>query len=274
MAWWAGSARARGWLVVVAGVGCTTPNPAYDEDGLATTASSDTGSGADTLGSATTRPSDTTQVGSGEAGSESGLASCEDPPLGVEVVVVPTNVPEPELCGFEDVRIGRFELSGGQYRLHLAPECMVGSPVPIVFSPKGPSLSEAMPRCVSFDIRYRPDCTFEAVTIREVENDALIFAAATNPASHIAELELALGDPAGDVCDCGSAACCDGSPPPGPYTVDASTSGGSVTLAQGEQTTFSSGNGMFELAVPRARATDDCERPVQVDWYYRQVSGG
>lgn len=274
MAWWAESARARGWLVVVVGVGCSTPNPAYDEGGLATTTQSDTGSGADTLGSATTRPSDTTQAGSGEAGSESGLASCDDPPLGVEVVVVPTNVLEPDLCGFEDARIGLFELSSGQYRLHLAPDCMVGSPVPIAFSPKGPSFSEAMARCVSFDIRYRADCTFEAVTIRDVETDALIFAAATNPESHIAELELALGDPAGAVCDCRSSACCDGSPPPGLYTVNASTPDGSTTLAQGEQTTFSSDGGMFELAVPRAQATDDCERPVRVDWYYRQINGG
>lgn len=268
MACWAWSTRASGWLVVVAGVGCTTPNPAYDVGGLSTTTQSDTGSGADTRGSVTTRSFDTTQAGSGE----SGLASCEDPPVGVEVVVMPTGLPEGALCGFASTRMALFELTGGQYRLHTAPDCMEGAPVPVLFSPKGPSLSEGTGRCVFFDIRYRPDCTFEVVTIRD-EGDALLFAAATNPESHIAELELELGAPAGDVCDCESAACCDGAPPPGLYTVDASTPDGSSTLAQGEQTTFSSDGEMFELGVPKARVTDDCERPVQVGWYYRRIGG-
>lgn len=258
-----------------AGAGCTVPNPSYDQ-GSETAPQTAEGTAAGTGEPGTTAVGDATSTAAGSAeGSESGLRHCEDPPAGARVTVVPTHVAPMDLCGFEDSRLGLLELFGGQYRLHLAGECMEGEPVTITFAPKGPSFSEGTRVCVKLEIRYRADCSFEAATVREDATNALIFAAATNPESHVPELHLELGDPVGDVCDCGSAACCEGVPAPGLYTVDASTlEGESDSLAQGEQTTFSSGNDSFELAIPQARVTDDCERPVLVDWYYRHTMGG
>ncbi len=274
MAWRAGRGRARGWLLAVVGVGCTAPNPAYEggeptsEEGatVGTSAPSTTGGAADAT---------TMSAGSGEAGSESGLERCEDPPDGIPVVVRPTDYSPMELCGLHETRTGRLELSGDQYRLHLADNCTEGSEVSVVFAPKGPSLNDGDFLCVSFELGYRPDCTFESATIRDFATNGLIYAAASLSASHVPELTLALGDPEGDVCDCQLASCCSGAPAPGLYSVDASTSmGDTAMLGQGAQVTFNSGPDSYELGMPRARVTSDCTTPVQVDWYYRRVDSG
>jgi hypothetical protein len=278
MAWGAGRGRARGWLLAVVGAGCTAPNPAYEagdptsevpDDAGATvgTSAATTGGAADATTNATT-----TNAGTGEAGSESGVERCEDPSDGTPVTVYPTDHSEQELCGLHETRTGRLVLSGDQYVLHLAGECMEGSEVTVVFAPTGPSLSAGEFLCVSFELGYRPDCTFESATIRESVTEALVFAAASVPQSHVGELTLALGDPEGEVCNCQLASCCDGAPAPGLYSVDASTSmGDSAMLGQGAQVTFNSGPAPYELGMPRARVTNDCEAPVQVDWYFRRV---
>jgi len=256
-------------------VGCTAPNPSYEGGDPSTTAETHGGTEAGTSAATTTRPATatTTDEGPGETADESGASSCAEPPAGIPVEVRPMDVPPMDLCGYQEAGAGRLEFSGGQYLLHRN-GCRPGESVPVVFSPKGPAFGDGEGACVDFDLRYRPDCTFEAVTIRDGVTDVLIFAAASVASSHVQELELELDFemPVGDVCDCGSAACCEGAPAPGLYEVHATTSlGESRTLSQSGQTMFSQGPEEYELGMPRARVIDDCDAPVQVDWHYRRL---
>jgi hypothetical protein len=172
--------------------------------------------------------------------------------------------------------IGLLELTGAGYVLNLAPDCSPGEPVPLVFSPKGPSWSSGTAHCVHFEIRYRSDCSFESASIRDVMDDVLVYAASAIVVSPVPELAVERGEPVVP-CECssrGPGSCCNDAPAPGAYTLRATTpSGETEALGQGEQTTFLTPAGMYELAVTQARATNDCEDPTQFDWYYRQLGG-
>jgi hypothetical protein len=275
MPWWGGRGRACGLLLAVVGVGCTAPNPAYEAGDPMSEGPDDTGATAGTSAPATTgggADATTMDAGSGEAGSESGVEGCEDPSDGVPVTVRPTDYSPMELCGLHETRIGRLEVFGDQYVLHTADNCLEGPEVAVVFEPKGPELLDGGFLCVTLELQYRPDCTFEWATIREVATEGLVYAAASVPMSHVQELTLMLGDPEGEVCNCQLASCCTGAPAPGLYSVDAFTQlGDTAMLGQGAQVTFNSGPTPYELGMPRARVTSDCEAPVQVDWYFRRV---
>ncbi len=276
MAWNVGLGRARSWLAAaMVCSGCTAINPAYD-GGMDATASEESTTRTTVEGVEGTEGTQGTQTGSNETGQVdggSGPASCEgEAPMGVEVSVAPVGgVPAP-LCGQAIMGIGLLEATAGGYTLFRDPNCQRTEPLPLSFSPKGPSLNTGVDVCVAYELRYRPDCSFESVVIGHFPQDGrLIFAAATFPASHVAELEPELVE---KVCDCTQAECCPGVDQPGLYALRASWMGKTGLFGQGEQELFNSGTGAYELGVMQARITDRCEDPVQFDWYFRQLSAG
>lgn len=259
------------WLLLLSA--CAAANA--DFDGF--DAETGSGEGGTTITPPTTGEDgpEPTTVGPGDSGS----ASCEEPPAGVEVVVQPMGVVPKWLCGVRHEGQGVLINNGASYSLQLDPAggtCGPEPGIPMSFFPAGPSIPIGAPVCVDYELSYSDGCELEHA-IFLTAGEELLFMASTLPESPRGDIVGISDEPDGDVCDCeiDGASCCDVRLEVGLRKLQFQFSGGlePIVLSQGDRHTLMRDGSTYEISNEQSRVTAQCDDPYQFDWFIRRTTG-